>query len=244
MDALRLPDALGEIWAYVGALNKYIDQTEPWVLARDKADTEKLASVMVHLAEGLRIISVMLTAFLPDTAARIQDILGAKDADVISWESVMEFSSKVCGLTVKQMPPLFPRLDVKKELDALESIAGKPQETKEEKDKPEGVVTYDDFKKVELRVGIVKQAETIEGSDKLLKLMVDTGGELRQIVSGIRKWYSAEQMIGKSVVVVTNLKPAKLFGVESRGMLLAAESGGELKLVTIDGALPAGATVS
>lgn len=242
MNALRLPDALGEIWSYIGALNKYIDQTTPWILAKDDATKKQLGSVMVHLAEGLRIVSVLLTAFLPDTAQRIQSILGATEASLTSWESIAAFGKGVCGVSVTQTAPLFPRLDVKKELDALEAIAGKPQPQQEE-EKPANVLTYDDFKKVELKVGIVQQAETIEGSDKLLKLQVDTG-ETRQIVSGIRKWYSAEQMVGKTVVVVTNLKPAKLFGVESKGMLLAAQSGDALKLVTIDGSLPAGAKIS
>jgi methionyl-tRNA synthetase len=116
---------------------------------------------------------------------------------------------------------------------------------KEKQDEaPVGVITYDDFKKVQLKLGLVKQAETIEGSEKLLKLQVQVGSETRQIVSGIRKWYTPEQMTGKTVVVVANLKPAKLFGVESQGMLLAAEQDGDLKLVTIDGSLPSGAGVS
>lgn len=242
MDALRLPDALGEIWSYVSTLNKYIDQTAPWILAKDEANKKQLGSVMAHLAEGLRIISVLLTAFLPDTAQRIQSILGATDASLTSWESIAAFGHGVCGLIVTQTAPLFPRLDIKKELDALEAIAGTPPQKKEE-EKPVNVIIYDDFKKVELKVGIVQQAEAIEGSDKLLRLQVDTG-EPRQIVSGIRTWYSAEQMVNKTVVVVTNLKPAKLFGVESQGMLLAAQSGDELKLVTIDGSLPAGSAIS
>jgi len=261
MNALKLPDALIEIWNYVGALNKYIDQTAPWILARDEAARPQLASVMVHLAEGLRIVSVMLTAFIPDTAKRIQDILGIDDEAKVSWESAAQFGKTVCGLTVKQTPPLFPRIDIKKELEALEEIsdnrtlkkqkkaptAEKPAKNKKETAKaevPDGVITYDDFKKVTLRVGVVKQAEAVEGSEKLIKMQVDLGGETRQIVSGIRKWYSAEQMIGKTIVVVANLKPAKLFGIESQGMLLAAESDGSLRLVTLDGALPAGAQVS
>ncbi|NLT97083.1 MAG: methionine--tRNA ligase subunit beta, partial [Christensenellaceae bacterium] len=257
MNALKLPDALAEIWSYVGALNKYIDQTTPWILARDEANKPQLASVMYHLAEGLRIISVMLTAFIPGTAQRIQEALGLGDAAKVSWESAAQFSRLVCGLTVKQMPPLFPRIDVKKELEALEEISDNRTLKKQKKapsaDKPAaepkeqaapGVILYDDFKKVDLRVGVVQQAEAVEGSEKLLKLMVDIGGETRQIVSGIRKWYSPEQMVGKTIVVVVNLKSAKLFGIESQGMLLAAEADGQLRLVTLDGELPAGAQVS
>jgi methionyl-tRNA synthetase len=258
MNALRLPDALIDIWSYVGTLNKYIDQTTPWVLAKDEANMPQLASVMFHLAEGLRIVSVLLTAFVPGTAQRIQDILGIEDAAKVSWESVAQFGKAVCGLTVSQTAPLFPRIDIKKELMALEEISDnrtlkKQKKTPsaenpaaaQKKETPEGVITYDDFKKVSLCVGVVKQAEAIEGSDKLLKMQVDVGGgETRQIVSGIRQWYSPEQMAGKTIVVVANLKPAKLFGVESQGMLLAAEADGDLKLVTLDGTLPAGAQVS
>jgi len=257
MNALKLPDALAEIWSYVGALNKYIDQTTPWILARDEANKPQLASVMYHLAEGLRIISVMLTAFIPGTAQRIQEALGLGDAAKVSWESAAQFSRLVCGLTVKQIPPLFPRIDVQKELEALEEISDNRTLKKKKKapsaDKPAaepkeqvapGVILYDDFKKVDLRVGVVQQAEAVEGSEKLLKLMVDIGGETRQIVSGIRKWYSPEQMVGKTIVVVVNLKSAKLFGIESQGMLLAAEADGQLRLVTLDGELPAGAQVS
>ena len=257
MNALKLPDALAEIWSYVGALNKYIDLTAPWILARDEANKPQLASVMYHLAEGLRIISVMLTAFIPDTAQRIQETLGLGDASKVSWESAAQFGKLVCGLTVKQMPPLFPRIDIKKELEALEELSDNRTLKKQKKapsaDKPaaepkkeaaDGVILYDDFKKVSLRVGVVQQAEAVEGSEKLLKLMVDIGGETRQIVSGIRKWYSPEQMVGKTIVVVVNLKPAKLFGIESQGMLLAAEADGQLRLVTLDGELPAGAQVS
>ncbi len=252
MDALRLPEALIDIWSYIGALNKYIDLTAPWILAKDEANKKKLASVMIHLAEGLRIISVLLIPFLMDTAKRIQDILGVKDDALTSWESIAAFGTGVCGLNVTQTAPLFPRIDIKKELDALEEIADnrtlqkqKKLPAKEKKEEaPAGVITYDDFKKVQLKLGLVKQAEAIEGSDKLIKMQVEVGSETRQIVSGIRKWYTPDQMVGKTVVVVSNLKPAKLFGVESQGMLLAAESDGDLKLVTIDGSLPSGTDIS
>ncbi len=251
MNELRLPEALMDIWSYIGALNKYIDLTAPWVLAKDEANTKKLASVMYHLAEGLRIVSVLLIPFLTDTAKRIHDILGITDDTLVSWDSIKAFSQNVCGLTVKQTAPLFPRIDIKKELEALEEIADnrtlqkqKKMPAKENKEETVGIITYDDFKKVSLRIGIVKEAAAIDGSDKLLKLQVEVGSEVRQIVSGIKKWYTPEQMVGKTVVVVANLKPAKLFGVESQGMLLAAESNGDLKLVTIDGSLPSGADVS
>jgi methionyl-tRNA synthetase len=258
MNNLRLPDALMAIWDYIGTLNKYIDLTTPWILAKDEAKKPQLAGVMAHLAEGLRIVSVLLTAFLPGTAKRIQDILGIQSEEQVSWESVSAFGRSVCGLTVTQTAPLFPRIDIAKELDALEAISDNRTLAKQKKapsvdkkkqaaakaETPAGVITYDEFKKVELKVGLVKEAIAVEGSEKLIKMQVDVGGETRQIVSGIRKWYSPEQMVGKTIVVVTNLKPAKLFGIESQGMLLAAEADGVLKLVTLDGALPSGAQVS
>ena len=248
MDALRLPEALSDIWSYVSALNKYIDQTEPWVLAKDEANKARLASVMGHLAEGLRIVSVLLIPFIEGTAKRIQETLGINDDKLVSWESIAAFGKTVCGLKVKKIPPLFPRIDIKKELEELEKISDnrtlKKQKKMPGKKEVAGVITYDDFKKVEMKTGLVLEAEAVEGSEKLLKLKVEIGSETRQIVSGIRKWYTPDNLAGKTVVVVTNLKPAKIFGIESQGMLLAAESDGDLKLVTIDGELKSGAGVS
>ena len=247
MDALRLPEALIDIWDYIGTLNKYIDQTMPWVLARDDAKRAQLAGVMVHLAEGLRIVSGLLTAFMPDTAARIQDILGIPDGAV--WESLSAFGDSVCGQTVKKTPPLFPRIDIKKELAELEKISDnrtlkKQKKMPAKKEETAGVITYDEFMKTELKVGIVKEAVAVEGSDKLIKMQVEVGGAVRQIVSGIRQWYSPEDMVGKTIVVVANLKPAKIFGTRSEGMLLAAESDGQLRLVTLDGAVKSGTRIS
>lgn len=252
MDALRLPEALSDIFDYIGALNKYIDLTMPWILARDEAKTKELAGVMYHLAEGLRIVSVLLIPFIEDTALKIQDVLGLENKELVTWESIHSFGKNVCGLTVKKTAPLFPRIDIKKELEELEKISDnrdlKKKKTvpkKQEKAKvPDGVITYDDFMKVQLKVGKVKEAVAIEGSEKLIKMQVEVGGETRQIVSGIRQWYSPEAMVGKTIVVVANLKPAKLFGTLSEGMLLAAECDGELKLVTIDGDMKSGTRVS
>jgi methionyl-tRNA synthetase len=265
MDALRLPEALMDIWSYVSALNKYIDNTAPWLLARDEAKKKTLASVMAHLAEGLRIISVMLTAFLPETAKKIQDVLGA-DGPIVSWESVERFGTGVAGLHVKQTEPIFPRLDIKKELEELESISDNrtlkkqkkaPDQKKEQaakvepekkkadkKDiKPADEITYEEFRRIDLRLAVVKQAEAVEGTDKLIRITVDIGGSERQIVSGIKQWYKPEELVGKTIIVVANLKPAKLKGIESYGMLLAAESDGDLRLATIDGDIKSGAPV-
>lgn len=252
MDTLKLSDALADIWGFISALNKYIDKTMPWVLAKDELKKSELAGVLVHLAEGLRIISVLLTPFMPDTAKRIQDILGIADAALVSWESIFAFGKSVCGLTVSQTVPIFPRIDIKEELKALEKISDnrslkkqKKVPTAEEPAKEEilGVITYDDFMKVDLRVGVIKKAEAVPGSDKLIRIIVEVGDEMRQIVSGIRQWYTPEDLPGKTIVVVTNLKPVKIFGVESYGMLLAAESSGRLSLVTVDSAQKSGARV-
>jgi methionyl-tRNA synthetase len=248
MDALRLPEALADIWSYIGSLNKYIDLTMPWVLAKDEANKKTLASVMYHLTEGLRIVSVLLVPFIEDTAKKIQDVLGIEDETLVDWDSIAKFGKNVCGLTVKKTAPLFPRIDVKKELSELEKIADDSDLSKKKstpkKQEVAGVITYDEFMKVELRLGQVKEAEAIDGSDKLIKMQVDVGGETKQIVSGIREWYSANEMVGKTIVVVANLKPTKLFGTMSEGMLLAAQADGVLKLVTIDGDMKSGARVS
>lgn len=264
MDALRLPEALMDIWSYVSALNKYIDNTTPWILARDEANKKTLASVMAHLAEGLRIISVALTAFLPDTAKKIQDVLGIEDAALALWDSIKQFGTGVAGLHVRQTAPIFPRLDINKELEALEEISdnrtlkkqkkGEPKEQaakaepeKKKADKhdikPADEITYEEFRKIDLRLGVVKEAEAVEGTDKLIRIVVDIGGETRQIVSGIKQWYSPGELVGKTIIVVANLKPTKLKGIESCGMLLAAEAGGVLRLATTDGELRSGAPV-
>lgn len=248
MNALRLPEALGDIWSYIGSLNKYIDLTMPWVLAKDEARQKTLASVMYHLAEGLRIVSVLLVPFIEGTAKKIQNVLGIEDEALVNWESIAKFGKNVCGLTVKKTAPLFPRIDVKKELVELQKISDdrdlKKNKATPKKQEVAGVITYDEFMKVELRLGLVKEAQAIEGSDKLIKMQVEIGSTTKQIVSGIREWYSADEMVGKTIVVVDNLKPTKLFGTLSEGMLLAAQSKGELKLVTIDGDMNSGSKVS
>jgi methionyl-tRNA synthetase len=261
MDALRLPEALTDIWAYISALNKYIDLTAPWLLARDESKKKTLASVLIHLAEGLRIVSVLLTPFIPDTAGKIQDILGIEDSSLVSWDSVNQFGTSVAGLHVKQTAPIFPRLDIKKELEELEEISdnrtlkkqkkmpaaqsAEPEKKKVDKHdlKPADEITYEEFRKIDLRLGVVKEAEAVEGTEKLIRITVDIGGEQRQIVSGIRQWYDPAALVGKTIIVVANLKPAKLHGIESRGMLLAAESGGVLRLAIMDGEIESGAPV-
>jgi len=217
MDGFRFADALEELFKYVGALNKYIDLTAPWVLAKNEEDKPRLASVMYNLAEGLRIVGVLLTPFLPDTAARMREQLGIEDDAQYSWESAKTYGTLAKGTTVVKGDPLFPRIDLAKEIAELEALSGK----KPLNLKPE--ITLEDFDKIDLRTATVKAAEEVKGADKLLKLTLDLAGNERTIVSGIKKNYSAEEMVGKKVIIIANLKPAKLRGIMSEGMILAVD---------------------
>ncbi len=236
MDELKLPEALEEIWALVSKSNKYIDLTAPWVLDKDASKKGELQNVLYHLVENIRIIAVLLAAFLPDTSATILKNIGVSDDALTSVDSVRAFGA-LKQTTVVKMDPIFPRIDVAKELESLEAetakTAKKP-EKKEEKSEALPQITYDDFAKCEFRLAKVLECEAVPDSDKLLKLQIKIGDEKRQIVSGIRTWYSPEEMVGKTIVVVANLKPAKIRGVESNGMLLAVDDGTNLALLTPD----------
>lgn len=239
MNGMRFSDALAAIFEYVGALNKYIDITAPWALAKDAANTARLATVMYHLAEGLRVTGVLLTPFLPETAEKIRQQLQVAPEDY-DWQSVQRYGNLPAGTKVEKGPALFPRIDVAKELEELEKITNTHGEepakqeapAAQEEKKPE--ITLDDFDKIQLKTAKVLAAENIEKSRKLLKLTIKVGSEERTIVSGIRGSYSAEDMVGKTIVIVANLKPAKLCGVLSEGMILAVGDGAELGLLTPD----------
>ena len=238
MDGMRFADALAAIFEYVSALNKYIDITAPWALAREEANRNRLATVMYHLAEGLRIVGVLLTPFLPETAEKIRRQLGI-DTDLYDWKSILEYGKLPMGTKVEKGAALFPRIDVAKELQELEKItnphAEQPPEaepTAEESKKPE--ITIEEFDKIQLKTAKVLAAENIQKSRKLLKLTIKVGSEERTIVSGIRDAYTAEEMVGKNIVIVANLKPVKLCGVLSEGMILAVGDGKELGLLTTD----------
>ena len=255
IEALQFPVALTEIWKCVSRLNKYIDETAPWTLAKDPAGIPRLREVLYVLLEGIRIIAVLLTPFMPRTPVEIFRQLGLEGReDVTCWDSAAEFGLYPAGAVCRKGSVLFPRLDVAAELDALEEIkqkaaaaaAGDPNAPeKGAKDGvPEGLVTIDDFARIKLVTAKIVSAEAVEGSSKLLKIILDTGNGSKQVVSGIAKAYAPEGLIGKNVIFIANLLPAKLKGVLSEGMLLAATSGSELKLLTIDGDLPAGSVVS
>ncbi|MCX7904119.1 MAG: methionine--tRNA ligase [Caloramator sp.] len=241
MDNLRVSDALDEIWRLVRRANKYIDETMPWVLAKDEEKKERLKGVLYNLTEAIRIISVLISSFMPDTAAKINEQFNF-EGKLVTWDSILEFGNLEKTL-VKRGELLFPRIDVEKKLEELEKLYGQKEEKKMVPIKSE--ITIEDFDKVDLRVVKVLEAERIKGADKLLKLKVDLGGEERQIVSGIAKYYEPEKLIGKKVILVANLKPVKLRGVESFGMILAASTEDKEKLVlaTVDDDIETGSQV-
>jgi methionyl-tRNA synthetase len=246
MNALNAPDALVEIFKLVQRANKYIDETTPWVLAKqtDEASRERLGTVMYNLAECIRISAVMLKPFLPVCPNKILSCFGIDGAAVTDFDSVKCFGGLKAGITVEKAAPLFPRIDVKKELEEIEKTvlarraaekkaeAKKPAES-QENNEPKAEISIDDFARLQLKTGKVLAAEKVEKADKLLKLTVKTGEETRTIVSGIAKHYTPEEMVGKTVVVVANLKPVKLRGILSEGMILCAEDkDGKFSLVT------------
>ncbi|MEG0382063.1 MAG: methionine--tRNA ligase [Christensenella sp.] len=233
MSDWKVSEALCEIWQYVGMLNKYIDITMPWTLAKDETKKARLGSVMYHLAEGLRIVSVMIESVMPQTAVKMREQLGISDDEkVYSWQSVLSYGNIKQGTCVKKGAAIFPRIDIEKELVELDSMMDKAREKAQAKNEEAPQITIDEFKKIQLKTAIVTACENLEGSDKLLKLTVKCAEEIRTIVSGIRESFTAEEMVGKTVVIVANLKPAKLRGTLSEGMILAVGSHAELALVT------------
>jgi methionyl-tRNA synthetase len=244
MNGLKIPEALDDIWELVRRSNKYIDETAPWILAKDEAKKARLGTVLYNLVESLRIVSTLLSAFLPETSEKINKQL---NIELTTWNSISVFDGTRSGIKVKKGEAIFPRIDVDAKLEMLNKIredqlkaSPKPtiQSIKEE-------ITIDDFDKVDLRVVRVIQCEAVKKSNKLLKLKVDLGGEERQVVSGISKYYKPEELVGKYVVLVANLKPVKLRGELSQGMILAAATDDDSKLftVSIPGELPTGSQV-
>lgn len=264
MEKLEFSVALAAIWQLIGRTNKYIDETQPWALVKDEAARPKLGSVLYHLAESLRITSVLLQPFMTRTPRKIWDQLGISgNGRLTEWESVREFGLLPAGTKVNKGETLFPRLEVAPEVAYLiESMGGTPPAvspeanatTTESGKKESGAASapppaaleeigIDDFMKVELRVALVLAAEPVKGADKLLKLQVDLGYEKRQVVSGIAKYYSPDSLVGRKVILVANLKPVKLRGELSQGMILAASEGDKLTLATVAEDIPVGSIV-
>lgn len=247
MDKMLFSVALTEIWKAVSRVNKYIDETMPWVLGKDPDKKERLGTVLYNLAESVRIISILLRPFLTQTPGKIWEQLGIKDDALTVWDSAKQWGLLPSGINVKKAEAIFPRIELKAEPDNNTVQAKQPDiKTLQESDKEiaqEQYITIEDFARMDLRVARVIKAEKVEGADKLLKLELDTGVETRTVVSGIAKHYSAQDMIGKNVILIANLKPAKLRGIESRGMILAASQGENLVLASLDGEIEPGARV-
>lgn len=248
MDNMQFSVALSSLWQLISRTNKYIDETEPWQLAKDEASKERLGNVMAHLAESLRKIAIMLQPFLTEAPGEIFTQLGIKDEALKEWNSVREDGRIEAGTAVQKGQPIFPRLDVDKEVQAIKAMMQKPAQEKntEETQAPDQKeeIAIDDFMKLDMRVAEVLKAESVKGADKLLKLQVDAGSEKRQIVSGIAEYYKPEELIGKKVICITNLKPVKLRGEMSEGMILSGEdAGGQLALASVEQSLPNGSVV-
>ncbi|WP_429752870.1 MULTISPECIES: methionine--tRNA ligase [unclassified Bacillus (in: firmicutes)] len=246
MENMEFSVALSTIWQFVSRTNKYIDETQPWVLAKDESDREKLASVMAHLAEALRQTAIMLMPFLTETPGKIFEQIGIADEEYKTWNSLSAIGCIPTGTKVAKGQPVFPRLEVEVEVEYIkEQMKGSAPKVEEKKEaEPEAEeITIDDFFKVDLRVAEVVDAEPVKKADKLLKIQLDLGAEKRQVVSGIAKFYSPEELKGKKVICVTNLKPVKLRGELSQGMILAGEENGKLSLATVDQNLPNGTKI-
>ncbi|PJZ02288.1 methionine--tRNA ligase [Bacillus vallismortis] len=249
MENMEFSVALSTLWQLISRTNKYIDETAPWVLAKDPDKEEELHSVMYHLSESLRISAILLQPFLTKTPKKMFEQLGITDETLKSWDSITTFG-QLKDAKVQKGEPLFPRLEAEEEIayikGKMQGTAPAKEETKEEE--PQEVdrlpeITIDQFMDVELRVAEVIEAEPVKKADRLLKLQLDLGFEKRQVVSGIAKHYTPEELIGKKLVCVTNLKPVKLRGELSQGMILAGEADGVLKVVSIDQSLPTGTRI-
>ena len=247
MEHLKIADALDQVWNLIRRTNKYIDETTPWVLGKDETQKDRLATVLYNLCESIRFISSLIAPFLPETSVKINEQLNISRTDL---ESLHSFDGTAAGTKVKRGEAIFPRLDVKEILEVVEKkkveqLAVQPKVEKKREITPiKEEITIDDFAKIDLRVVKVTACEPIKGAKKLLKLKVDLNGEERQVVSGIAKFYKPEELVGKYVVLVANLKPVTLRGELSQGMILAAATDDDSILSLVNpGELPTGSQV-
>lgn len=254
MEEFAFQNALVEIWRIISRANKYIDETAPWVLAKDEANLPRLATVLYNLLECVRLSAILLTPFMPDSAERVLDMLGA-GAEERDWESAEEFGGLRKEAAVVKGDNLFPRIDMEKELAELDAMAQANREAVSEAAAEEAppvalpplaeAITLDSFDLTDLRVCKVVECGMVPKAKKLLLIKLDDGMGGRQIVSSIAKWYKPEDLLGKKIIVISNLKPAVFCGVESQGMLLAGDVGaeGECKVIFVDDAVPAGTRI-
>ena len=252
LDNMLFSDALAEIWTLIRRANKYVDETQPWILAKDEASKAKLANSLYNLAEAIRIVSILIQPFMTKAPALIWEQIGVKDDAIKTWDSAKEWGLLPADVKVKKGSAIFPRIDMKKELEELEAAMKKAQESsvanqtkkaeeakkaqaEKKEEEPVQEITIDDFDKIKLKVGTVIASEKMKGSKKLLKNQIKIGNETRQILSGISPDYTPEEMVGKKVIVLTNLPPRKMMGEMSYGMILVAEDeNGQLALASVD----------
>ena len=235
VERMRIDQGLGEIAGVVRETNRYFEKQQPWTLGK-QGETERLGTVLYCAAEVLRTVSGMLYPVMPGKMTELRQALGIGDSEP-DFSRLQEWGVLEPGARIGEMPNLFPRIKVKKT---------KAEPTEPSPAGPEGtaLVEFTDFQRVKLKTALVEKAERLEGADKLLRLEIDVGGEKRQIVAGIARHYGPDELVGRQIVIVANLQPAKIRGVESQGMLLAAKHGDQMRLVTVDGDLPSGADVS
>lgn len=249
MEKMEFSVALTSVWQLVSRTNKYIDETQPWILAKEESKRKELGSVMVHLADSLRRIAILLQPFLTQTPGKIFEQLNIEEEQYKSWDSLEAFGNIPNDtIVVKKGEPIFPRLEMEDEITYIKAQmqgSSPVQEEMKEEETPESVpeISIDDFMKVELRVAEVIHCEPVKKTDKLLKLQLDLGYEKRQVISGIANYYKPDDLIGRKVIVVANLKPVKLRGELSQGMILAGEKNGMLALANVDQSLENGAIV-
>ncbi|MEB5828632.1 methionine--tRNA ligase [Staphylococcus haemolyticus] len=247
MESFQFSVALSTVWKFISRTNKYIDETTPWVLAKDDSQKDMLGNVMAHLVENIRFAAVLLRPFLTHAPKEIFKQLNINEPELFELESLEQYGALKQPIMVTEKPtPIFPRLDTEAEIAYIKESMQPPksEESKDEVEEPsKAQIDIKDFDKVEIKAATITDAENVPKSDKLLIIQIDLGLEQRQIVSGIAKFYRPEDIIGKKVAVVTNLKPAKLMGQKSEGMILSAEKDGVLTLVSLPSAIPNGAVI-
>lgn len=240
MSTFHVADALDEIWKIVNRANKYIDETTPWILAKDEATKPRLGTVLYNLIETIRIISSLLTSYMPDTAEKIASIIGASD---LSYESVKEFGVTKAGEKVGNADVMFARIDTDKKLEELAAEMEANAEPEIEIAPYKDYIEFDEWEKLDIRVGKVLECEPVKKSKKLLRFTLEVGSETRQILSGISQFHKPEELIGKNVVFIANLKPRKMMGLESHGMILSAEYQDKLTVLTTLNDVQSGAEI-
>jgi len=244
IDDLKIPEALDHVWSLIRRTNKYIDETTPWVLGKDESQKGRLGTVLYNLVESLRMTSVLISAFLPTTSKKINAQI---NTNATTWDSLTSFDGTISGTKVNKGEVMFPRIDVEAKIEELDKLVEEQRKLtkKPTMEKVKEEITIEDFDKIDMRVVKVLECEPMKKSKKLLKLKVELGGEIRQVISGIAQNYKPEDLIGKYVVLVANLKPVTLRGELSQGMIIAAANEDDSKLfaISVPGELPTGSTV-